>query len=143
MYNGLILGAVAGVLTADGHAGFFVELAAAHGVLELSAIVVAGAAGLRLGWALVDPGFRPRVAALAEEARAAVLLVLGTMPWLVVAGIIEAFISRRGISAAPMAVVGVIVGGLYWWLAYTRGRDGEAARSLSSDQRRARAFARR
>ncbi len=138
-YNGLILGAVAGVLAADGNLGFFVELVAAHGVLELSAIVIAGAAGLRMGWALVEPGFRPRSEALVAEAREAVLLVLGTMPWLVVAGIIEAFISRRGISATPMAAVGIVVGGLFWALVVLQGR----APAPPAGQSRARSLARR
>ncbi len=121
VYNGLILGAVAGVVTEGGDGAFFVELVAAHGVLELSAIVVTAAAGLHMGWAIVEPGTTTRRAALVAAARRAALVVLGTMPWLVVAGLVEAFVSRRGAAALPMAVVGLVVGGGYWLLVWRRG----------------------
>ena len=55
VYNGLIFGAVLGVAAAHGNLDQVLRLVVAHGVLELSCIVVAGAAGLRMGWALVSP----------------------------------------------------------------------------------------
>jgi uncharacterized membrane protein SpoIIM required for sporulation len=119
--NGLMLGVIGGALVTGGNGGFFAELTAAHGVLELSCIVVAAAAGLRLGWALVHPGNRSRRAALAAEARPAVLMTLGIGPWLVVAGVIEAFVSRRGLAALPTTIVGLIVGGGFWLLMWLRG----------------------
>ena len=122
VYNGLILGAIGGLTTGAGNGGYFVELVAAHGVLELSCIVVAGAAGLRLGWSLVEPGRRPRVDSLVAEGRKSVEIVLGTAPWLVVAGVVEGFVSRQGRAAVPMAVVGLLLGGLYWVLVVWRGR---------------------
>ena len=121
-YNGMILGAVGGVLVESGEVGFFVELVAAHGILELSAIVIGAAAGLRMGWALVDPGLAPRREALQTAAHAAIRMVIGTVPWFVVAGIIEAFISRRGLPAAPMAIIGITVGAMFWSLVVVRGR---------------------
>ncbi len=123
--NGILLGVIGGALVAGGNGAFFVELVAAHGVLELSCIVIAAAAGLRLGWALVHPGIKTRRESLVAEARPAVLMTIGTAPWLVVAGIIEAFVSRRGLAALPMTIVGVIVGGLFWFLMWTRGRRPE------------------
>jgi uncharacterized membrane protein SpoIIM required for sporulation len=122
VYNGLILGAIGGLTVGAGHGAFFVELVAAHGVLELSCVVVAGAAGLRLGWALVEPGRLKRTEALVREGRRSVDIVLGTAPWLVVAGVIEGFVSRQGRAAVPMAVVGLLVGALYWGLVLWRGR---------------------
>ena len=56
--NGVLLGAIGGLAVGAGNGRPFFELVAAHGVLELSCIVVAGAAGLRFGWALVEPGHR-------------------------------------------------------------------------------------
>ncbi|MGA9596466.1 MAG: stage II sporulation protein M, partial [Acidimicrobiia bacterium] len=97
--NGLLLGVIGGALVAGNNGGFFLELVAAHGVLELSCIIVAAAAGLRLGWAVVHPGKRSRRSALVAEARPAVLMTLGIFPWLVVAGVIESFVSRRGMAA--------------------------------------------
>ena len=118
--NGMILGAIGGGLVAAGEGPFFLELVAAHGVLELSAVVVVAAAGLRIGWAIVEPGRRSRRDALVAEAKEAVMVVLGTMPWFVLAGFIEAFVSRRGSSAAPMVIVGVVVGALFWSLVARR-----------------------
>ena len=130
--NGILLGVIGGFLVSGGDGGFFVELVAAHGVLELSCIVVSAAAGLRLGWALVNPGRRTRRQALVAEARPAVLMTLGVVPWLAIAGIIEAFVSRRGLAALPMSIVGAIVGGLFWFLMWHRGRlpEGEATADL-------------
>jgi uncharacterized membrane protein SpoIIM required for sporulation len=125
--NGILLGVIGGALVSGGDGAFFVELVAAHGVLELSCIVIAAAAGLRLGWALVDPGTMTRRAAVVVAARKAVLMTIGVVPWLVVAGIIEAFVSRRGLAALPMTIVGLIVGGAFWVLMWTRGRMQFAA----------------
>ncbi len=136
VYNGLILGAVAGVVTEGGDGAFFVELVAAHGVLELSAIVVTAAAGLHMGWAIVEPGTATRRGALVAAARRAVLVVIGTMPWLVVAGLIEAFVSRRGAAALPMAVVGVVVGAGYWLAVWRRGAPAPGNGSAYSRARR-------
>jgi uncharacterized membrane protein SpoIIM required for sporulation len=135
LFNGLILGAVGGLTVGAGNGAFFVELVAAHGVLELSCIVVAGAAGLRLGWAIVEPGRLRRVDALVAEGRRSVELVLGTAPWLVVAGIIEGFVSRQGRAAVPMAVVGAFVGALYWGLVLWRGRGRPDAAGGPADAR--------
>ena len=94
--NGMMLGAVGGLAIGAGNGRPFFELVTAHGVLELSCIVVAGAAGLRLGWAIIDPGNRTRGEALRDEARAAVEIVLGTAAWLVVAGLVEGFLTPVG-----------------------------------------------
>ena len=141
-FNGMVIGAVGGVLVESGEAGFFIELVAAHGVLELSAIVVGAAAGLRMGWALVDPGLQARRDALQQAAHAAIRMVIGTVPWFVLAGIIEAFVSRRGLPALPMAVVGLIVGGSYWTLVVVRGKPN-AVDDEADGQIRARALASR
>ena len=66
------------------------ELVAAHGILELSCIIIAGTAGFRMGWALVEPGNRSRREALRAETDAAIRIVVGTIPWFFVAGVIGA-----------------------------------------------------
>ena len=121
-FNGLFIGVVAGLAVSAGQTGPFVELVVPHGVLELSCIVVAGAAGLRMGWALVEPGRRRRSVALAEEARAAVELALGTTPWLVLAGLVEGFVTPAGIGVAPALAVGLAFGVPFWLLVWRRGR---------------------
>ena len=60
VYNGALLGALAGITIQAGNFSVFVRYVAPHGMLELSCIAVSGAAGLRLAWAVIDPGNRPR-----------------------------------------------------------------------------------
>jgi uncharacterized membrane protein SpoIIM required for sporulation len=129
VYNGLIFGAVLGVAAANGNLGQLLRLVVAHGVLELSCIVVAGAAGLRMGWALVAPGRLTRGAALAAQARPAMAVVLGTAPWLVVAGVVEGYVSPAGWGGAGPYAVGLGLGGAYWGLVVWRARaePGRAA----------------
>jgi uncharacterized membrane protein SpoIIM required for sporulation len=122
LYNGVVLGAVAGLAIGAGNGRPFFELVTAHGVLELSCIAVGGLAGLRLASGIVDPGNRPRSVALREEARAAVELVLGTAAWLVVAGLVEGFVTPAGTGLTTVLVVGFGLGVLYWGLVWWRGK---------------------
>jgi uncharacterized membrane protein SpoIIM required for sporulation len=130
-YNGAILGAVAGGAIANGNGAEFAEFVTAHGVIELTCIVVAAAAGIRVGDAILSPGPRTRGRALVEEARTAIAIVVGTLPWVVLAGIIEGFVTRAGFGLVPGIVLGVGVGAVYWTLVLVRGRPvpaGPAAR---------------
>ncbi len=120
--NGLLLGGVAGLSIAAGNEGPFVELVSAHGVLELSVIVVCAAAGMRMGWAVIDPGVQARGAAIVEQGRAGVEIVLGTMPWFVLAGLVEGFVTPRGLGPGGALLVGVPIGLVYWALVVWRGR---------------------
>jgi uncharacterized membrane protein SpoIIM required for sporulation len=123
VFNGVLLGAVAGLLVETGNWRTFVELVTAHGVLELSCIVVAGAAGLRLGWSIVEPGRRTRRESLVAEARRSIGLVLGTIPWLVIAGIVEGFRATwSDLGLGAVLGVGFGLGALYWGLVWTLGR---------------------
>jgi uncharacterized membrane protein SpoIIM required for sporulation len=121
LQNGVMLGAVAGLAIGAGNSRPFFELITAHGVLELSCIVVAGAAGLRVGWAIVHPGYRRRSVALREEARAAVEILLGTAAWLVVAGLVEGFITPKGLGLGPVLGIGFTLGIVFWGLVIWRG----------------------
>jgi uncharacterized membrane protein SpoIIM required for sporulation len=132
LYNGLLLGVVGGLMTQAGNGTGFVDLVTAHGVLELSCILVAGAAGLSLGWSIVDPGRRTRRASFQREAQAALLLVVGTAPWLVIAGIVEgnrANLAESGLGA--VIGVGVGLGVLFWGLVAWRGRRVRGGPSTS------------
>ena len=122
VFNGVLLGTVAGLAWGAGNARPFTELVTAHGVLELSCIVVSGAAGLRLGWAIVaPPGRLPRGTALRLEARRAVLIALGTAPWLVVAGLVEGFLTPSGLGLGHAIGIGATLGVVYWVLMLWRG----------------------
>ena len=99
-FNGLLIGVIG---MACAMAGMSVELwsfVAPHGVLELPAIFIAGAAGLRLAQGLLFPGTLPRRDSLARAGSEATRLVVGTVPLLIVAGVIEAFLSPTGLAPA-------------------------------------------
>jgi uncharacterized membrane protein SpoIIM required for sporulation len=121
LFNGTFLGAIVGLSWGVGSIRPLIELIAPHGVLELSCIVVAGAAGLRLGWSIVDPGRRSRVESVTREAQRAVLIALGTAPWLILAGLVEGFVTPRGIGLGAALAVGIALGALYWALFVWRG----------------------
>jgi uncharacterized membrane protein SpoIIM required for sporulation len=122
--NGLILGGLLG-LTAYYGIGF--ELATfviGHGVIELSVIFMAGGSGLMLGWALLRPGLMRRRDALAIAARKAVQLLAGAVPWLIVAGTIEGFISPS--ETIPWFIkwsVGILSGILMYSYLFLAGRE--------------------
>jgi uncharacterized membrane protein SpoIIM required for sporulation len=124
--NGILLGAVAGLATQAGNGGDLLRLVVGHGVLELSCIAVTAAAGLRVGWALVEPGPGTRGEALKSEAARSIGIVLGTMPWLVLAGLVEGFVTGT-YSTAVVLPLGVALGALYWVLVF-RARPGASPR---------------
>jgi uncharacterized membrane protein SpoIIM required for sporulation len=110
VYNGLAIGAVAGHIQYMGYQDNFYPFAIGHGAFELTAIVLAGAAGLRLGFALLAPGRLSRGQALVAAARRATGMVYGVAAMLTIAAFLEAFWSP---SAAP-ALVKLVVGGALW-----------------------------
>jgi uncharacterized membrane protein SpoIIM required for sporulation len=97
--NGLMLGALAGLCHIHGLDTPFWSFVLPHGVIELTAIFISGGAGLLIGTALLFPGDRTRKDALARQGREAGRLVIGCVPLLVVAGVIEGFVSPTMIPA--------------------------------------------
>lgn len=124
--NGAALGSAAGLFHAVGEPARFWGLILPHGLLELTAVFVAGGAGLLLGWTLIDPGDRRRGQALTEEARRALAIVLGVAGMFVVAGVIEGFVT--GSALPTWARVGIGAAALAAFLVYAvvRGRAASA-----------------
>ncbi|NKZ07952.1 stage II sporulation protein M [Actinomadura latina] len=91
--NQVNLGLIGGLMFANGKGAVFFGLILPHGLLELTAVYLACAGGLKLGWTIVDPGPRRRGQALAEEGRAAVSIALGLIAALLVSGLIEGFVT--------------------------------------------------
>ena len=122
-FNGVHLGAV---LALTYHAGFGNELLtfmAGHGVIELTCIFLAGGAGLLIGSALLLPGDFARGDALRLRGREAIQLIVGCIPLLILAGIIEGFISPAPIAPAIKISVAALTGlALYSYLALA-GRE--------------------
>ena len=97
-FNGLLIGAVAGLCHVHGLDVPFWSFVLPHGVIELTAIFIAGGSGLLLGSALLFPGDLPRKEALIQRGRHAVRLILGCVPLLIVAGLVEGFFSPAHIA---------------------------------------------
>lgn len=121
--NGLMLGIIAGASQSLGFAPNLWGFVAAHGVIELSVIFIAGGAGLQLGWSVVRPGLLTRRASLVLATRRAAHLLLGCIPLLVVAGTIEGFISPSGLPLAAKLIVALTSGVLLYGYLVLAGRE--------------------
>lgn len=128
--NVLNVGVSGGLMASADRLDLFFGLILPHGLLELTCVFVAAGAGLRLGWTVIDPGRRRRADALAEEGRATFTLALGLLVTLIVAGVIEAFVTP---SALPTAVrIGIGATALGAFCAYV-GVLGYRAERLDLD----------
>jgi uncharacterized membrane protein SpoIIM required for sporulation len=106
LMNGLLIGVIG---TACARAGMSLKLwsfVAPHGTLELPAIFIAGGAGLVLARGILFPGTLPRRDAIANAGRTAVRLLLGVIPLLVIAGVIEGFVSPTPVEPALKFTIG-------------------------------------
>jgi uncharacterized membrane protein SpoIIM required for sporulation len=132
VFNGLFGGAVGGYLVARGHGENFLSFVATHSAFELTAIVLAGAAGLRLGHAWVVPGRLTRLQALRQASRQAIVIVYGVVGMLVIAAAVEAFWSsaRWVTPAVKYAVAGAcwvfVLAYLTWQGRGVTGKAGHA-----------------
>lgn len=106
--NALNGGVDGGFLFAHGKGVLFFSLILPHGMLELSAVFLSAAAGLRLGWTVIDPGNRPRLRAIAEEGRATVTIAIGMIVVLGVSGIIEAFVTPSHLPTWARIAIGAV-----------------------------------
>lgn len=131
-YNGALLG-VLGVFEWRG-GGFdeFVRLVVPHGLLELSSISLAGGAGLAIARALIDPGRRTRPDALAQLVPVIGACALGTMIFLVVAGLTEGFITPWNLPTIPAVLLGVALAGSFWAMVTFRGNAPPGVRTATS-----------
>jgi uncharacterized membrane protein SpoIIM required for sporulation len=91
LYNGAMAGAVAGYLAERGLGDTFFSFVVTHGSFELTAIVLSGAAGLKLGYSLLAPGRRTRGQSLIVAANQCVVVIYGVAAMLIVAAALEAF----------------------------------------------------
>lgn len=114
LLNGIVLGGVMGYLINKGLADNFFSFAISHGSFELTAIVVAGAAGLILGWGLIHPGEHGRIQSIRRHGKDAVQIVAGAGFMLFVAALIEGYVSP---STLPHAIK-YIIGSILWLVVF-------------------------
>jgi uncharacterized membrane protein SpoIIM required for sporulation len=125
--NAANVGVQGGLMFAHGKGGLFATLILPHGMLELSAVFLAAAAGLRLGWCIIDPGPRPRGRALAEEGRSALTIALGLIAVLLVSGVIEAFVTPSPLPSWARIGIGAVAEAAFLSYVILLGKRAAAA----------------
>jgi uncharacterized membrane protein SpoIIM required for sporulation len=126
VFNGAMLGGIAGAFAKSGIGRQLWMVLLPHGALELSAVVVAGGAGLLLGYSLWCPGRRTRRRALREEAIRAMQLAVGLVPAFAVAGVFEGFVTPSDAILEPLKVfLGVAVAVVFWLYLLLAGRGAQ------------------
>jgi uncharacterized membrane protein SpoIIM required for sporulation len=140
--NAINLGMVGGLMAAHGRLDLFFGLITPHGLLELTAVFVAAGSGLKVFWAWIDPGPRPRGRAVAEEGRAMVTIALGLVGVLLISGLVEAFVTPSPLPTWARIGIGVLV-----WLGFLgyvyrfgrpavlAGETGDLSSELAGDAR--------
>jgi uncharacterized membrane protein SpoIIM required for sporulation len=124
MYNSMMVGGLAGAYAKSGVAADLWMTLLPHGALELSAIVVAGGAGLLVGYSLWCPGPRTRRRALREDVLKAGQLAVGLIPAFLVAGFLEGFVTPSDQMPEPFkAGLGVTVAIAFWLYLFLSGRQ--------------------
>lgn len=126
-YNGFLLGVIAAGVSTSPASIHFWSFVAPHGVIELPAIILSGAAGLLLGLALVDPGEYSRLDALRLAGRQAAIIMLGVVAFLAVAGVVEGLFSPSSAPPALKFAVSLCLGLLFLSYLLACGRDTDEA----------------
>lgn len=111
--NAANLGVAAGLMFDAGKGDIFLGLLTPHGLLELTAVFLAAAVGMRLGWSVVSPGDRPRGQVLAEQGRAVMAVAVGLVVVLLVSGLIEALVTPSPLPTFMRIGIGVAAEALF------------------------------
>ncbi|HNB57027.1 MAG TPA: stage II sporulation protein M [bacterium] len=123
-HNGLIIGAFFYIFFKHGLLFSSFLTIMMHGTLELFSVFIAGGAGLCVGRALVFPGNFPRITALRNASREALTLIIGIVPMLIIAGIIEGFITRLSLpDEMKIIFIGANLIVLGWYLMRSKAMD--------------------
>ena len=114
--NGVMFGAFSQFFVARGLGGTLLRVVFIHGALELSAIVIAGAAGFAMGGGLLFPGTYPRLVSFREGALRGAKLVLGLVPVFATAAVLEGFVTRQ--TEMPLGLSVAIIGGSFAYIVF-------------------------
>ncbi|MGJ7440293.1 stage II sporulation protein M [Aquipuribacter sp. MA13-6] len=107
--NAIGVGSTGGLMASCDRLDLFFGLITPHGLLELTAVFVALAAGLRLFWAWIDPGPRSRLDALGQEGRAMIGIAVGLIPVLFLSGVVEAYVTPSPLPTWARIAIGFVV----------------------------------
>ncbi|BBY26361.1 stage II sporulation protein M [Mycolicibacterium sediminis] len=125
--NAANVGVSGGLMFDAGRGDVFLGLLTPHGLLELTAVFLAAAVGMRLGWSVIAPGDRPRGQVLAERGRAVVSVAVGLVVVLLVSGLIEALVTPSPLPTFVRIAIGVAAEAAF--LAYVVHFGRRAARA--------------
>lgn len=128
--NAQSIGMSAGVMFAFDRGDVFFSYILPHGLMELTSIFIAAAAGLRIFWAWVSPGPRTRLDSLAKEGRSLITVAAGLALVLFVSGLVEAYVTPSSLPVWAKIAIGALVLAAYW--AYTLILGGRAVRAGES-----------
>lgn len=121
--NGFLIGIVFALCAEHGMLGDLLTFIASHGMVEISSIIVAGAAGLLFAKALFNPGNLSRSDALSVQGKKAVTMALGCVPPLLAVGVVESFISPApGVPAWAKIFLGLVLLVAYWTYVFRSGK---------------------
>jgi uncharacterized membrane protein SpoIIM required for sporulation len=129
VYNGLVTGTVIGHVASAGYARNILTFISGHAAFELTAIVISGAAGLKLGYSLIDTGGLTRLGSLQKAGKTALGLISGAAALLTIAALVEGFwspSSAREQLKWGVAVLNALLVAVYLALA-GRGRRARAS----------------
>ena len=126
-FNGVLIGVIAGLCHVHGLALPLWSFVSPHGYIELTTIFIAGGAGLKLGYALIAPGVLTRKQALTDAAKVAVQLIGGCVVLLVIAGVIEGFVSPSSLPPIVKIGFGFATGVLLFCYLLLMGRSKRAS----------------
>jgi uncharacterized membrane protein SpoIIM required for sporulation len=126
------LAIIGSIMTRHDHAGHFWGLILPHGLLELTAVFVAGGVGLRLFWSWIEPGDLSRAQSLAREGRTAGTVALGLVAVLAVGGVIEGFVTPSPLPTWARVGIGVVAELVFLAYVFVLGRNA-AARGHTGD----------
>lgn len=135
--NAQNVGITAGVMFAYDRGDVFFSYILPHGLMELTAIFIASAAGLRIFWAWVSPGPRSRMDSLAREGRSLMTVAVGLVFVLFISGLVEAFVTPSPLPVWAKIGIGTLVLAAYWAYALILGRraylSGETGEMAAED----------
>lgn len=130
------VGVAAGVFASVGKSDVFFSYILPHGMMELTAVFIAAAAGLKIFWAWIVPGPRTRSQAVAQEGRSLITVALGLVLVLFISGIVEGFVTPSFLPVWAKLAIGAAVLAAYWVYALVLGKRAylSGARGDLSDQ---------